>query len=227
MENKSLAFDYMQKALFENMNIGATLDQESLLKPEDKKELKYILDAIKGLGTQALQNQAPQENYMKVQFDAMNRSVLNTYDTIISLKESLQDVIKDAKSAYQYVLLMYLFAFYLGVALIVTSIIFAAQDKVFFSMAFGAIGLIDIVTHFIYKPPLDLQSSRANLAQLMVILTNWFSDVMNLNTFMAQQGQNLSLDQLKELSDKQNANTEKMLGLIEKYCEPSISGDKK
>ena len=227
MENKSLAFDYMQKALFENMNIGATLDQESLLKPEDKKELKYILDAIKGLGTQALQNQAPQENYMKVQFDAMNRSVLNTYDTIISLKESLQDVIKDAKSAYQYVLLMYLFAFYLGVALIVTSIIFAAQDKVFFSMAFGAIGLIDIVTHFIYKPPLDLQSSRANLAQLRVILTNWFSDVMNLNTFMAQQGQNLSLDQLKELSDKQNANTEKMLGLIEKYCEPTSSGEKK
>lgn len=209
------------------MNIGDTLDQESLLNKEDKKELKYILDSIKGLGTQALQNQAPQENYMKVQFDAMNRSVLNTYDTIISLKESLQDVIKDAKSAYQYVLLMYLFAFYLGVALIVTSIIFAAQDKVFFSMAFGAIGLIDIVTHFIYKPPLDLQSSRANLAQLMVILTNWFSDVMNLNTFMAQQGQNLSLDQLKELSDKQNANTEQMLGLIEKYCEPSSAIDKK
>ena len=227
MENKTLAFDYIQKALFENMNIGATLDQESLLKPEDKKELKYILDAIKGLGTQALQNQAPQENYMKVQFDAMNRSVLNTYDTIISLKESLQDVIKDAKSAYQYVLLMYLFAFYLGVALIVTSIIFAAQDKVFFSMAFGAIGLIDIVTHFIYKPPLDLQSSRANLAQLMVILTNWFSDVMNLNTYMAQQGEKLTLDQLKELSDKQNTNTEKMLGLIEKYCEPSSAIDKK
>lgn len=227
MENKPLAFDYMQKALFENMNIGDTLDQESLLNKEDKKELKYILDSIKGLGTQALQNQAPPENFMKVQIDAMNRSVLNTYDTIISLKESLQDVIKDAKSAYQYVLLMYLFAFYLGVALIVTSIIFAAQDKVFFSMAFGAIGLIDIVTHFIYKPPLDLQSSRANLAQLMVILTNWFSDVMNLNTFMAQQGQNLSLDQLKELSDKQNANTEKMLGLIEKYCEPSVSGEKK
>ena len=227
MENKSLAFDYMQKALFENMNIGDTLDNETKLNQDDKNELKSILDSIKGLGTQAMQNRAPQDNYLKVQFDAMNRSVLNTYDTIISLKESLQDVIKDAKSAYQYVLLMYLFAFYLGVALIVTSIIFAAQDKVFFSMAFGAIGLIDIVTHFIYKPPLDLQSSRANLAQLMVILTNWFSDVMNLNTFMAQQGQNLSLDQLKELSDKQNTNTEKMLGLIEKYCEPSISGDKK
>jgi len=227
MENKSLAFDYMQKALFENMNIGDTLDNETKLNQDDKKELKSILDSIKGLGTQAMQNQAPQENYLRVQFDAMNRSVLNTYDTIISLKESLQDVIKDAKSAYQYVLLMYLFAFYLGVALIVTSIIFAAQDKVFFSMAFGAIGLIDIVTHFIYKPPLDLQSSRANLAQLMVILTNWFSDVMNLNTFMGQQGDKLTLDQLKELSDKQNANTEKMLGLIERYCEPTSSGEKK
>lgn len=227
MENKSLAFDYMQKALFENMNIGDTLDNETKLNPDDKNELKTILDSIKGLGTQAMQNNAPQENYLKVQLDAMNRSVLNTYDTMDSLKESLQDVIKDAKSAYQYVLLMYLFAFYLGVALIVTSIIFAAQDKVFFSMAFGAIGLIDIVTHFIYKPPLDLQSSRANLAQLMVILTNWFSDVMNLNTFMGQQGKKLTLDQLKELSDKQNANTEKMLGLIERYCEPTVSGDKK
>lgn len=227
MENKSLAFDYMQKALFENMNIGDTLDNETKLNPDDKNELKTILDSIKGLGTQAMQNNAPQENYLKVQLDAMNRSVLNTYDTMDSLKESLQDVIKDAKSAYQYVLLMYLFAFYLGVALIVTSIIFAAQDKVFFSMAFGAIGLIDIVTHFIYKPPLDLQSSRANLAQLMVILTNWFSDVMNLNTFMGEQGKKLTLDQLKELSDKQNVNTEKMLGLIERYCEPTVSGDKK
>ncbi|MBK7738319.1 MAG: hypothetical protein IPI45_11155 [Saprospiraceae bacterium] len=227
MENKSLAFDYMQKALFENMNIGDTLDNETKLNPDDKNELQTILDSIKGLGTQAMQNNAPQENYLKVQLDAMNRSVLNTYDTMDSLKESLQDVIKDAKSAYQYVLLMYLFAFYLGVALIVTSIIFAAQDKVFFSMAFGAIGLIDIVTHFIYKPPLDLQSSRANLAQLMVILTNWFSDVMNLNTFMGEQGKKLTLDQLKELSDKQNANTEKMLGLIERYCEPTVSGDKK
>lgn len=227
MENKSLAFDYMQKSLFENMNIGDTLDNETKLNPDDKNELKTILDSIKGLGTQAMQNNAPQENYLKVQLDAMNRSVLNTYDTMDSLKESLQDVIKDAKSAYQYVLLMYLFAFYLGVALIVTSIIFAAQDKVFFSMAFGAIGLIDIVTHFIYKPPLDLQSSRANLAQLMVILTNWFSDVMNLNTFMGEQGKKLTLDQLKELSDKQNANTEKMLGLIERYCEPTVSGDKK
>lgn len=227
MENKSLAFDYMQKALFENMNIGDTLDNETKLNQDDKNELKTILDSIKGLGTQAMQNNAPQENYLKVQLDAMNRSVLNTYDTMDSLKESLQDVIKDAKSAYQYVLLMYLFAFYLGVALIVTSIIFAAQDKVFFSMAFGAIGLIDIVTHFIYKPPLDLQSSRANLAQLMVILTNWFSDVMNLNTFMGEQGKKLTLDQLKELSDKQNANTEKMLGLIERYCEPTVSGDKK
>ncbi|MBK7358230.1 MAG: hypothetical protein IPJ80_06375 [Saprospiraceae bacterium] len=227
MENKSLAFDYMQKALFENMNIGDTLDNETKLNPDDKNELQTILDSIKGLGTQAMQNNAPQENYLKVQLDAMNRSMLNTYDTMDSLKESLQDVIKDAKSAYQYVLLMYLFAFYLGVALIVTSIIFAAQDKVFFSMAFGAIGLIDIVTHFIYKPPLDLQSSRANLAQLMVILTNWFSDVMNLNTFMGEQGKKLTLDQLKELSDKQNANTEKMLGLIERYCEPTVSGDKK
>ena len=53
MENKPLAFDYMQKTLFENMNIGDTLDQESLLNKEDKKELKYILDSIKGLGTQA------------------------------------------------------------------------------------------------------------------------------------------------------------------------------
>lgn len=66
MENKSLAFDYMQKALFENMNIGDTLDNETKLNPDDKNELKTILDSIKGLGTQAMQNNAPQENYLKV-----------------------------------------------------------------------------------------------------------------------------------------------------------------
>ncbi len=226
MENKTLAFEYIQKSLFENVNIGEELIQETALSPSDKKELKFMLDSIKDLSSRAIQNQPQNAELFKTTVELGKRNLQNSIDTMISLKDSIQDVIKDAKSTYQYVLLMYLFAFYLGVALIVTSIIFAAQDKVFFSLAFGTIGLIDIVTHFIYKPPLDLQSSRANLAQLMVILTNWFADTMNLNSFMAQQGEHLSMDQLNALSDKQNQNTEKMLGLIEKYCEPSSNGTK-
>ena len=115
---------------------------------------------------------------------------------------------------------MYVVAFYLGIALIVTSIVFAAYDQMILRVAFGTIGLVDIVSHFIFKPPLELQNSRANLAQLMVILTNWSADVMNLNNYYAVAGQAITFEQVEKISDVQNHNTKKMLDLIEKYCEP-------
>lgn len=148
-------------------------------------------------------------------------NIENTYDTIMSIKTSLQDVIKDAKSAYKYVLYMYVAAFLLGIALMAVAIVFAARAETILAVAFGTIGLADLVTQFIYKLPLELQSSRSNLAQLMIAITNWFADLRNLNTYMANQGPSITLEEISILSEKQNANTAQILDLIERYSEPS------
>lgn len=141
--------------------------------------------------------------------------------TIMQIKDTLSEIIQDAKSAYKYVLWMYVLAFLLGIGLIIVAIVFAAMGKTILSIAFGAIGLIDIVSHFIFKPPLELQSSRSNLTQLIIVVTNWFSDLVNLNSYLSLKGANLTLEELKEISDKQNKNTEKMIKLIELYSEPT------
>jgi hypothetical protein len=221
MKNKELAFDYINKALFQDINIGAEIMSTNKLNAEDKEEINVILDVLSKLNQVSLNYQASQQELVKKTEGFTLRHMENTFETIISLKYSLKDVIKDAKSAYKKVMWMYVVAFYLGVGLIITSIVFAAYGKAILSVAFGAIGLIDLVTHFIFKPPLELQTSRSNLAQLMVALTNWFADLMNLNSYLSLKSTGITLADLEAVSDKQNKNTEHILKLIEDYCEPS------
>lgn len=223
MTNKSVAYDYMSTCLLQNKNIAESLPGETNLNEEDKSELAQMLNLVKGLGEDrsALQSMMQQENLaMRGETNKMlMENMHNTFNTIISIKTSLQDVIKDAKTAYRYVLWMYILAFLIGLGLIVVAVVFAAQGKTILSIAFGTIGLIDLVTYFIFKPPLEIQNSRSNLAQLMVILTNWFADLMNLNTYMANKPGGVTLDELEKISEKQNSNTARMIELMEKYGE--------
>lgn len=228
MENKTLGFDYVSSLLFSDINADQKVGTDPALDANDKQELLRVLSTIKNLGQQA------NPEIQQIQFDNFKKSMKfiesnaeNTYDTMMSLKTSLQDVITDAKKAYKYVLWMYVVAFYIGIGLIITAIVFAAYGKVILSVAFGTVGLIDIVTHFVFKPPLELQNSRANLAQLMVILTNWFSDIMNLNSYYSMAGQQVTFDLVEKISNIQNKNTEIMLDLIERYCEPAEHANKK
>lgn len=224
MENKELAYQYVEEYLFRNAKIGEVAGDDPLLSVEDKMELKNVLDSLAQLTSNA-QNFLLQQQEEIIHQKKMNSANMeNTNQTIMSMKSSLQDVIRDAKTAYKFVLWMYVMAFFLGIALIVVAVVFAVQGKMILSIAFGSIGLIDIVTHFIFKPPLELQSSRSNLTQLMIVVTNWFADLMNLNTFMAQKGPDITLDEINQISDKLNANTAKSLDLIERYSEPSGKG---
>lgn len=224
MENKELAYQYIEEYLFRNAKIGEDAENDPLLSDGDKKELKNVLDSLTQLSSNAQNFLLQQQEEIKQQKKMTTANMENTNQTIMSMKSSLQDVIRDAKTAYKFVLWMYVMAFFLGIALIVVAVVFAVQGKMILSIAFGTIGLIDIVTHFIFKPPLELQSSRSNLTQLMIVVTNWFADLMNLNAFMALKGPDITLDEISQISDKLNANTAKSLDLIERYSEPSGKG---
>lgn len=226
MKNKELGFDYIYEFLYNNNQVGSQIPGDDRFDDEDKSALQAIISDLSTMSINshnfAALSQQEREKSMSIATELSIKNMENTYGTIMGIKDALQDVIKDAKSAYKYVLWMYVAAFLLGIALIAVAIVFAARGQTILAVAFGAIGLVDLVTQFIYKPPLELQSSRSNLAQLMIAITNWFADLMNLNTYMANQGTGISLETIRALSDMQNNNTAKILDLIEQYSEPSV-----
>ena len=230
MENKVLAFDYINDQLYKDVNLDTFVAQEQRFSEADKNELTKIMGAIKDLSAKGHQYDLSQtENGKKLEevqiqntidaFTFNKKNIENTYTTIMSIKTSLQDVVKDARKAYNYIMIMYIVAFLIGIGLIVTSIVFAAQDKTILAIAFGSIGFIDLVTTFFFKPPLEIQNSRSNLTQLMIIITNWFADLMNQNTYISSRGQNITLDEMNTISDRLNNSTREMVKLIEDYSE--------
>jgi hypothetical protein len=145
-----------------------------------------------------------------------------TLDTASELKLGLVDVTKQIQSGYRYVMIMYNVAFYLGVALIISAIPFAIwRGESLLPIVFGGLGMADVITYFITKPPQGLQNSRANLTQLQAAYFNWFIDNYNWNSFLIylQFTNQLTIDNVKKVSEVCLHNTAEMMKLIDKYCE--------
>lgn len=230
MENKALAFDYLKNLMLVNEDADKLASEDPNLSQEDKETLIPLMTLIKEVSAKARETdylksengKKLNEEQVKAQirgFELNTRNMENTYDTIMSIKSSLQLVVKDATRAYNYIMAMYITAFILGIGLIATSIYFAAQDKTILAIAFGSVGLLDLVTTFFFKPPLEIQNSRSNLSQLMIIITNWFAELMNTNTYIGQRGADITWQEMKDISDSLNESTKKMVSLIEEYSE--------
>lgn len=230
MENKALAFDYLKNLILVNPDADTLASEDANLSQSDKETLIPLMTLLKEAFNKAretdyLKSESGKklsEEQVKAQirgFELNTRNMENTYDTIMSIKSSLQMVVKDATRAYNYIMAMYITAFILGIGLIATSIYFAAQDKTILAIAFGSVGFLDLVTTFFFKPPLEIQNSRSNLSQLMIIITNWFAELMNMNSYMGQRGAEITWQEMKDISDALNESTKKMVTLIEEYSE--------
>jgi hypothetical protein len=215
MRNKELGFAVLQKALV-NPDDTEVFALYAALEPDDRNELSQLLPAARHQSMQA-------SNNLK-QNELIFSNMKNTFDTLINLKKSLDEAMVQAKKGYSYVMWMYLTVFYLGILLIVTAVVFASFDKTILAIAFGTIGLADIITYMLVKPPLELQTSRANYAQLTAALISWFTDLMNLNSYLTTLPMGTPFDKVEEVSKKQMANTRELMELIETYSEPANPG---
>ena len=168
-------------------------------------------------------NPAPaSESFKKEQEKYMVEQLHTTGKLIIGFKEGLLDSGNQIKSGFRGVMVMYNVAFYVGILMIVASIAYAfISNKALISVAFAGIGMIDIIIYFILKPPLDLQKSRANLAQLQSAYFNWLIDLSNWNT--AVSAPEIAYERYKEISAILLNNTEKTLKIIEDYCDLSTT----
>ncbi len=147
-------------------------------------------------------------------------------DTMVlvkKLKDSLIANATDTLTAYDRVLFIYTIAFGIGILLIVTAVVFAAMDKTILAIAFGAIGLIDIVTYLIKIPANKIQESRSNLTQLQVVLLVWLKDLINNDHLLVQKNNvqgGISIDDFQRITEMNINNTISLLRLIEDVAEP-------
>ena len=153
--------------------------------------------------------------------ELMAKQSSSTHETVITFKTGLQKTIEQIDSGFRSSMRMYEVAFSLGVALIVAAIVLAFRDGIsLFTVGFGGVGVLDFIAFFIAKPAQNLQSSRADLAQLQAAFFNWFSDTVNWNEYLRHLANNekVSFADIKGVSDVLLDNTEKTMSAIQKYC---------
>ena len=178
---------------------------------EDRKKILGIIDISLKLSNE-------RENQIQFLKDQQQ----STADTAHAFKEGLQNSLNQIESGFLSSMLMYKIAFYLGVGLIVISVIYAIFDKSsLLPIIFGSVGTIDLLGFFITKPPQNIQASRADLAQLQAAFTNWFFDTYNWNSYLLHldKTNQISFEEMKNVSDALLNSTNKTMSLIEKYCE--------
>lgn len=150
------------------------------------------------------------------------KSGKETMELVAKLKKSLISNATGTLSAFNRVILFYSIAFFLGIAMMVAAVIFGAMGKTVLSVAFGTIGLIDIVTYFVKLPANKIQESRSNLSQLQVVLLVWLKDLINNEVLSSKliNTSSPSIKDYKDLADINIENTGKLLRMIETMAEP-------
>ncbi|MBK5213149.1 MAG: hypothetical protein JJE55_05755 [Flavobacteriaceae bacterium] len=178
--------------------------------------------------------------YQMMMNNQVIESGIHSFRVISDLKKSLSDTLIESKRAQFITKWMYIGMFFVGLALMAFSIIFAFRGQQFLAIAFGSFGMIDIVMHLLSDPPQKMQDSRSNYAQLTVGVLSWFSDLIDKGA-MANQNSQLegmvissndigtsskleahrkSIENYLTISDAQINNTIKLLKIIDKVAEP-------
>ncbi len=226
METDILIDDLYQTVMNPNIPVNPQYFQQYNLSPQSIQKITEINAtlaqqalAIKNLNTPLGKKQL---HIQLLQTDDMYKSLKHTFTVIHDLKLSLQDTLKANKTSQSITKYMYIASFILGMALIITAVVFAAMDKTILAIAFGSFGMLDIVAHFIADPPARLQESRSNYAQLTGLTLAWFKETINNDAYIANLA-SLNPTMLKHfnaLSDNYVTNTGKFFKMIEDLAEP-------
>ena len=213
--NNDLAFEMIRDAIDDPVflgrvctNLDEVLTERGVAEPREREEIKRV---ITGLLSARAQDASATVHMVE-------ESTLQTAD---SFKRGLSNTVKQIEHGFQATMIMYMVAFYLGIGLIVAATAMAFMNHTaMLPIVFGTLGMADILTYFITKPPQDLQFSRARLAQLQAAFYNWFMNYSNWNGALAmltQQG-HADVNLLKTVSATLMEHTEKTMDLIDTYC---------
>jgi hypothetical protein len=208
--------------------LGATVNSQDIL---DTKDVQWIIQALGQPTTNGASSNHHLPSLLEVSASvppiaAAERRAESRME--MELQQGLVGIIKQIAQSYWYVTWMSNITFILGVVLILLSAISSLvlqEDTASYLM--GAMGLAGVIGPLVFRPSLDLQNSRANLAQLQAVFINWINGVHNWNRYWELvMNQNRSSNQppppLEEVSRISNTlvnSARQMMELIEQYCE--------
>lgn len=200
-------------------NPAGFMQQNGIVRPEDQKDFIELV----------LPTQEAQKIFMEINF----KQYQETIKVNSSYREGLSKTNEQTIRGFKQTMVMYNVSFYIGIALIITAVIFAFFVKSsLFTIVFGSIGTLDLLTFFIANPPIRLQESRAEQAKLNAAFYSWFLDLYNWNSFYvqySQKGELIPLDIMKQVSDSQIKNTRKLMEIISRHIDtkakPSTSNN--
>ncbi|MEL6694814.1 MAG: hypothetical protein AAFV78_21020 [Bacteroidota bacterium] len=177
-------------------------------------------------------HRANQQKEVKAFNDMLRNSGTETFEVITELKNNLKDTLKESQNAQNIARLMFIFTFSLGLILIGVAVYFGIMGQEILSIAFGSFGMLEIVFFMLVDPPLKIQDSRSNYAQLSVGMLAWFTEFYNSNAMMVfAQNQGLKPEQVLEeyhkLSNMHIEQTVQMLRVIDEVAEPGKKRGKK
>lgn len=182
-------------------------------------QIKELQDSVAKLQYSPLTSQKYRDQLEQFAINQLKSTEL----TSDSFKNGLINSLDQIKRGFNTAMIMYTVAFYVGILLILAAVVFAwFKGESLLPIAFAGLGVADLIAYFITKPPLDLQKSRANLAQLQTAYYNWFIDLFNWNSII-NSGEEM-IHMYKKVSDMMMRNTERTMKMIEDYCEIA-SGD--
>ncbi len=167
-------------------------------------------------------------------------SAIGTFALIKDLKASLKDTMEESRNVQGLARWMFGLTFLLGFALIVVAIYFGTRGQEVLSIAFGTFGMASIVALFISDPPLKVQDSRSNYAQLTIGVLAWFNDLVDKSAIhqinqqvyavlynsatdpdVILRAHQRATDSYMAISNAQMENTAKVLRLLEEVAEPT------
>ncbi|MFZ3169960.1 MAG: hypothetical protein WA130_20295 [Candidatus Methanoperedens sp.] len=149
------------------------------------------------------------------------------FDMGLELQKGLVCVVKQIDKGYERVMTMYTIAFYLGIFMVLVSVFASLALRSDASvLILGGLGMADIIASLVFQPAQSLQNSRSDLAQLQAAFFNWINDVHNWDAYLRLLHEEANsnkhppaFDNLREVSNMLVHNTERMMKLVENYCE--------
>lgn len=136
-------------------------------------------------------------------------------------EQRINQSIQAMRNAFRLMLVMHNVMFYLGVALIVISVISAFNGRAVAGIVLGGVGLVDLIFFLIKEPIEGIHESTGNLMQLRAAYNSYFVQLEQWQLYYDYQSGKDYIEIKRQVADQIHQYTEATLDLIQQYCKPT------
>ena len=186
----------------QTMGIGNQIDEQA---PESEEQTSEEITATEPIQGHDTHGSVPDKNKER-------------------LEEYLLGLLEKTSTGFTVVLIMHVIAFAIGIGLIITAIVLAAQNgdgsNNLVTVFLGTAGTADIV-FLMYRPAKEIQRSRANASKLSASVSEWFSISRGLDVaykkLLTQGSIKDNFSEIKQIVELRRDTTIKLVETMDKF----------